>query len=78
MECSLVVKQNRVSAGRAESLVDHHSFVMQTVGLLDFHKEMLHIEFSLSIFFGIRSMNTEATGAIALLTGGLKLERIFS
>lgn len=45
MECPLVVQQDGVAAGRIESFVDHHSFVMQTVELLDFHKEMLHIEF---------------------------------
>lgn len=49
MECPLVVQQGGVAAGLTESFVDHHSFVMQTVELLDFHEEMLHIEFRVTV-----------------------------
>lgn len=56
MECPLVINQYGVVTVRAEGLIDHNTFIMEAVELLDFHKEMQHIEFLVTLkgCFGAR------------------------
>ena len=49
VERPLVLQKDSVAATIAQSLIDHDSFIMETVELLDFHKDMTQVEFRVTL-----------------------------